>query len=237
MRNDGRQPDALRPISFERNYTMHADGSVLTSFGNTKVLCTVCCLDDVPRWRKGKGGWLTAEYDMLPSSTSTRKDRAASRGKMDGRGVEIQRLIGRSLRGIIDLDQIEDVTLQIDCDVIQADGGTRTAAITGAYVALHDACMKLKEAGKLKYWPLIDGLSAISVGVIDGTPMLDLDYSEDVRADVDMNVVMRANGEFVEVQGTGEGRTFDRATLDQMLDYASKGCRELIALQNQALGI
>jgi len=237
MRSDNRTPEQVRPLSFQRDFTIHAAGSVLVSFGNTRLICTCCAEDGVPRHRSGKGGWLTAEYDMLPSSTNTRKMRAITKQKQDGRSIEIQRLIGRSLRAIIDLDQLEDITLYLDCDVIQADGGTRTAAISGAYVALHDACMKLKEAKRLKYWPLIDSIAAVSVGVVDGTPLCDLAYTEDVRAEVDMNVVMRGNGEFVEVQGTAEGQTFGRGALDQLLALAEGGCAEITKAQKAALGI
>lgn len=236
MRSDQRTPDQVRPISFQRDFTMHAAGSVLVSFGNTRVLCTCCAEDGVPRHRAGKGGWLTAEYDMLPSSTNSRKIRSINRSKQDGRSVEIQRLIGRSLRAIIDLDQVDDITLYLDCDVLQADGGTRTAAISGAYVALHDACMRLKSAGKLKYWPLIDSVAAVSVGIVEGTPLCDLAYDEDVRAEVDMNVVMRGNGEFVEVQGTAEGLTFGREALDQMLGLAEHACASITQGQKAALG-
>ncbi len=233
-RPDGRLPNQLRPIAFERGFTKHAEGSVLVRFGETRVLCTVFVEDGVPRHRLGKGGWLTAEYDMLPGSTSTRKGR--SRNKMDGRSVEIQRLIGRSLRSIIDINQLAEVTLYIDCDVLQADGGTRTASITGAYVALHDACMKLKERDKLKYWPLIDTVSAVSVGIVNGVPVSDLNYAEDVDAEVDMNVVMRGNGDFVEIQGTAEKIAFKRDLLNSMLDLASESCARLSELQREALG-
>lgn len=236
MRPSKRQPDSLREITFERGFTRHAPGSVLVSFGDTRVLCTVCIEDTVPRHRTGKGGWLTAEYDMLPSSTSTRKARASSKGRPDGRSVEIQRLIGRSLRAIIDLDQIGDVTLAIDCDVIQADGGTRTASISGAWVALHDACMELKQRGKLKYWPLIDSVSAVSVGVYQGVPVLDLDYVEDFGAQVDMNLVMRGNGEYVEVQGTAEAGSFGRPSLEDMLALGELGCKRISELQRAAVG-
>lgn len=235
MRPSGRTPDQLRKVTFERHFTKHAPGSVLVSFGDTRVLCTVCIEDTVPRHRVGKGGWLTAEYDMLPGSTSTRKARAISKGKADGRSVEIQRLIGRSLRSVIDLNQTGEVTLAVDCDVIQADGGTRTAAITGAWLALHDACLALKERGKLKYWPLIDSLSAVSVGMVKGVPVLDLDYAEDFEAEVDMNLVMRGNGDFVEVQGTAESGSFGRTHLDAMLSLGELGCRKLGGLQQAAL--
>jgi len=235
MRPSNRTPDQLRTVTFQRHFTKHAPGSVLVSFGDTRVLCTVCIEDTVPRHRVGKGGWLTAEYDMLPGSTSTRKARASSKGRADGRSIEIQRLIGRSMRAIIDLNQVGEVTLAVDCDVLQADGGTRTASITGAWVALHDACMALKEQGKLKYWPLIDSLSAVSVGVVKGVPVLDLDYVEDFDAEVDMNLVMRGNGEFVEIQGTAEGGTFGRAHLDSMIALGVSGCAQLKALQQAAV--
>lgn len=235
MRPSNRTPDQLRTVTFQRHFTKHAPGSVLVSFGDTRVLCTVCIEDTVPRHRVGKGGWLTAEYDMLPGSTSTRKARASTKGRADGRSIEIQRLIGRSMRAIIDLNQVGEVTLAVDCDVLQADGGTRTASITGAWVALHDACMALKEQGKLKYWPLIDSLSAVSVGVVKGVPVLDLDYVEDFDAEVDMNLVMRGNGEFVEIQGTAEGGTFGRAHLDSMIALGVSGCAQLKALQQAAV--
>lgn len=235
VRADGRRPNALREITFERGFTMHAPGSVLVSFGNTRVLCTAFVSDGVPRFRVGKGAWLTAEYGMLPGSTNTRHARPISRGKLDGRAVEIQRLIGRSLRAVVDLDQLDEVTITLDCDVLQADGGTRTAAITGAYVALYDALISLKQRERMKYWPLIDSVCAVSVGVVGNTHCLDLPYEEDVRAEVDMNIVMRGNGEFIEVQGTAEGRTFGREALNELLSLAEKGCTELTELQKQAL--
>jgi ribonuclease PH len=236
-RPDNRDPHSLRTIKFERHYTRHAPGSVLTRFGDTWVLCTVTTEEGVPRHRMGKGAWLTAEYDMLPGSTETRHSRAAAKGKQDGRSVEIQRLIGRAIRSVIDLNQVADITIHVDCDVLQADGGTRTASITGAYVALHDACMELKERGRLKYWPLIDSVAAVSVGIAAGVPVLDLCYAEDFSAGTDMNVVMRGGGQFVEVQGTAETGAFTRAELDAMLALASDGCAAITDLQREALGL
>ncbi len=233
LRHDKRLPDALRPITFQRHYTSRAAGSVLVCFGETRILCTVCTGEGVPRHRVGKGGWLTAEYGMLPSSTNTRKNRPITR--LDGRSAEIQRLIGRSLRAIVDLSQIENTTLYVDCDVLQADGGTRTASITGAYLALYDACLQLKKQEKLKYWPLIDSVSAVSVGIVQGQPLLDLDYHEDIQADVDMNIVMRGNGEFIELQGTAEQVSFNHQHLQEMIALGAKGCQEIGALQHKTL--
>lgn len=242
-RSDGRQDNQLRPIKFTRHFTMHAPGSVLCEFGNTRVLCTAMVEDAVPPHIKAanyqkkpedREGWLSAEYGMLPSSTNTRKQRDKG-GKVDGRSVEIQRLIGRSLRTIIDLAQIGERTIWLDVDVLQADGGTRTAGITGCYVALWDCLLAMKEKGQLKYWPLIDSVAAVSVGVIGNAPMLDLCYEEDVRAETDMNVVMTGKGAFIEVQGTAEKVPFERKRLDELLDLATRGCAELCRLQKQAL--
>jgi ribonuclease PH len=236
MRPSGRAPDALRPVSLTRHWTRHAEGSVLVAFGDTKVLCTASVEEKVPGFLKGRGqGWVTAEYGMLPRSTHTRSDREAARGKQSGRTQEIQRLIGRSLRAVIDLGALGERTVQIDCDVLQADGGTRTASITGAYVALHDACSTLVATGKLPAVPLRDHVAAVSVGVFGGVPVLDLDYPEDSACDTDMNVVMTGAGGLVEVQGTAEGAPFDRATLDALLDLAQAGIAQLVAQQKAAL--
>jgi ribonuclease PH len=242
-RHDGRRPDQLREIRFTRGFTEQPHGSVLVEFGRTRVLCTAMVEEAVPPWVRAanfqraepeREGWLTAEYAMLPGSTNTRKARDRA-GKVDGRGVEIQRLIGRALRAIIDLKQIGERTIWLDCDVIQADGGTRTAAITGAYVALWDACLRLKDESKLRYWPLIDSVAAVSVGIVDGTPVVDLDYVEDVSAQADMNVVMTGKGQFVEVQGTAEQRSFPREQLDALLALATQGIAELTAHQRALL--
>lgn len=237
-RHDGRQPDQLRPISFIPHVAPHAAGSVLVSFGNTRVICAATIIEDTPRWMKAQrveGGWLTAEYSMLPYCTLERKDRDISRGKLDGRSSEIQRLIGRALRAVTDLKKLGQRTIWIDCDVLQADGGTRTASITGGCVALAIALNGLMAAGKLKAFPLTKLVSAISAGVADGQPVLDLDYIEDKGASVDFNVVMTESGEFVEVQGSGEEAVFSGAEMTAMLDLATKGCRELVALQKQAI--
>ncbi|MFJ6883213.1 ribonuclease PH [Streptomyces californicus] len=237
-RIDGRTPDRLRPVTIERNWSKHAEGSVLIAFGDTKVLCTASVTEGVPRWRKGSGeGWVTAEYSMLPRSTNTRGDREAVRGKIGGRTHEISRLIGRSLRAVIDYKALGENTVVLDCDVLQADGGTRTAAITGAYVALADAVAwaqgkKIVKAGRK---PLTDTVAAVSVGIVDGTPLLDLCYEEDVRAETDMNVVCTGDGRFVEVQGTAEGAPFDRTELGALLDLATAGCVDLATLQREAL--
>ena len=237
-RPDGRTPNSLRPISLERNYTKYAEGSVLTAFGDTKVICTASIEESVPGFLRGKGqGWMTAEYGMLPRSTHTRMDREAARGRQSGRTQEIQRLIGRSLRAAFDLNAIGERTLHLDCDVIQADGGTRTAAITGAMVAAYDAFAKLVERNVIPQVPLKHFVAAISVGMYQGMPVLDLDYLEDSGCDTDMNVVMTDAGHFVEVQGTAEGAAFDRVALNNMLDLAQKGIFELIALQKKALGV
>ncbi|HYN53348.1 MAG TPA: ribonuclease PH [Methylotenera sp.] len=233
-----RANDQLRNIEIIRHYTKHAEGSVLVKFGDTHVLCTASVEERVPGFLKGKGqGWVTAEYGMLPRSTGSRMDREAAKGKQSGRTQEIQRLIGRSLRAIIDLEMLGERSIQIDCDVIQADGGTRTASITGAYVALHDAIATLLTSGKLTTSPLKQAVAAISVGVYKGQPVLDLDYIEDSDCDTDMNVVMTADGGFVEIQGTAEGEPFDRKAMDAMLDLASSGIHLLISKQNAALGL
>ena len=231
-----RAADQLRPVRITRHYTMHAEGSVLIEFGHTKVLCTASVEEKVPGHKKGSGeGWVTAEYGMLPRATHTRSDREAARGKQSGRTQEIQRLIGRSLRAIIDLEKLGERSIQIDCDVIQADGGTRTASITGAYVALQDAITYLLSKELIKASPLKDSVAAISVGVYQGQPVLDLDYIEDSGCDTDMNVVMTSDGGFVEVQGTAEGVAFTRGEMDSLLSLADKGIRELITLQKAAL--
>ncbi|GAB07620.1 ribonuclease PH [Gordonia amarae] len=238
-RADGRADDELRPISFTRGFTSHPAGSVLVEFGGTRVLCTASVTDGVPRWRKGSGlGWLTAEYAMLPSSTHERSSRESVRGKIGGRTHEISRLVGRSLRACIDLAALGENTIAIDCDVLQADGGTRTASITGAYVALADAVAWLGAAGKLKDpQPLSCAIAAVSVGVVDGRVRLDLPYEEDSRAEVDMNVVATDAGTLVEVQGTGEGATFPRATLEKLLDMAEVGTSALFEAQKAALAL
>lgn len=237
-RSDGRTAAELRPISFERNWSEHAEGSCLVSFGKTKVLCTASFTPGVPRWRKDSGlGWVTAEYSMLPRATNTRNDRESVRGKIGGRTHEISRLIGRSLRAAVDYKALGENSIVIDCDVLQADGGTRTAAITGAWIALHDAISWAVAQGHVASLDLalIDTVSAISVGVIEGQPRLDLHYEEDVRAETDMNVVMLGTGGFVEVQGTAEGAPFVRAELDALLDLAASGCAELAELQKAAV--
>jgi ribonuclease PH len=235
-RSYGRGPADLRPVSFQRDYTEFAAGSVLVSFGRTRVLCTASIDEDVPRWMKGSGkGWVTAEYSMLPGATPERNDREAAKGKQSGRTQEIQRLIGRSLRGVTDMKTLGERQIVLDCDVLQADGGTRTASICGAYVALHDACSRLVASGAIKAIPLTAACAAISVGIIKGVPSLDLDYSEDSTADVDMNVVMTSNGTFTEVQGTAEGVAFGRDQLTAMLDLAESGISRIVALQQEAL--
>ncbi|HEY3299827.1 MAG TPA: ribonuclease PH [Methylophilaceae bacterium] len=233
-----RQPDQLRAVEIIRHYTKHAEGSVLVKFGDTHVLCTASVEEKVPGFLKGKNqGWVTAEYGMLPRSTGSRMDREAAKGKQSGRTQEIQRLIGRSLRAVIDLKKLGERTIHFDCDVIQADGGTRTASITGAYVALHDAISYLIKNGMIKESPLTNSVAAISVGVYKDTPVLDLDYIEDSDCDTDMNVVMTGSGGFVEIQGTAEGEPFDRETMNQMLDLAVHGIQQLQQKQNEALGI
>ena len=237
-RTAGRLADALRPVTLQRGYTRHAEGSVLVSFGDTRVLCTASVEEKVPPHKRGSGqGWVTGEYGMLPRSTHTRSDREAAKGKQSGRTQEIQRLIGRSLRTVFDLGALGERTIQLDCDVLQADGGTRTAAITGAFVAAHDAVSWLMAQGKLTASPIRDFVAAVSVGVVQGTPLLDLEYVEDVACDTDMNIVMTGAGGFVEVQGTAEGAPFTRAELDSLLTLAGKGIRELVAAQKQALGL
>lgn len=231
-----RQTDQMRPVRITRGYTIHAEGSVLIEFGHTKVLCTASVEEKVPPHKRGSGeGWVTAEYGMLPRSTHTRSDREAAKGKQSGRTQEIQRLIGRSLRAVFDLGLLGERTLALDCDVIQADGGTRTAAITGAFVAAQDAVSHLLAQGKLARSPVIGHVAAVSVGLIEGTPLLDLEYVEDVACDTDMNVVMTEAGHFVEVQGTAEGVAFTRKEMDQLLVLAEKGIGELMALQKAAL--
>ncbi|MDQ6928897.1 MAG: ribonuclease PH [Actinomycetota bacterium] len=236
MRNDGREPDDLRPISFERDFTDAAAGSVLVSVGRTRVICTASVDDRVPPWMRGKGkGWVTAEYSMLPGSTPERSDREVNKGKPSGRTQEIQRLIGRSLRSVTDMTMTGERTITLDCDVIRADGGTRTASICGAYVALHDAFTRLISAKQLTANPLQAACAAVSVGIIDSIPMLDLEYTEDVRAEVDMNVVMTSTGRFVEVQGTAEGLPFSRSELDDLLGLAEHGIATILDLQTAAL--
>ena len=237
MRSSGRSPDQMRPVRFTRNYTCHAEGSVLVEFGNTKVLCTATVEDRVPPFLKGKGqGWVTAEYGMLPRSTHTRSDREAARGKQTGRTQEIQRLIGRSLRAMVDLKKLGENTITIDCDVIQADGGTRTAAITGAAVALVDAMNVLLSNKKIKQDPLKGLVAAISVGMYQDEVLLDLCYEEDSNCQTDLNVVMTQAGEFIEIQGTAEDKPFTRSQCNAMLELAEKGIQELIQKQQQALG-
>ncbi len=236
MRPSGRRPDELRPVRITRHYTKHAEGSVLVEFGETRVVCTASVEERVPAFLKGQGrGWLTAEYGMLPRSTGSRMDREASRGRQSGRTQEIQRLIGRALRAVVALDRLGERTIQMDCDVIQADGGTRTASITGAFVALHDAIAQLTAKQALRESPIQDHVAAVSVGVYDGVPMLDLDYAEDSACDTDMNVVMTGSGGLVEVQGTAEGEPFTRAQMDAMIELARQGIGELIAIQKGAL--
>ena len=235
-RFDGRRPDELRPISFQRDFTEMAAGSVLVTFGRTKVLCTASIDENVPRWMKGKGeGWVTAEYSMLPGSTDDRVRREVKEGRPSGRTQEIQRLIGRSLRSVCDMKALGERQVIVDCDVLQADGGTRTASICGGYVALHDALTRVVQRGGIAAHPLTESCAAISVGVIDGVPMLDLPYVEDSRAETDMNVVMTESGRFIEVQGTAEGAPFSRAELDQLLDLAQGGIATITAMQAEAL--
>lgn len=236
MRPSGRSPDQLRSIRITRNFTKHAEGSVLVEFGDTKVICTASVEERVPRWLKGKGkGWVTAEYGMLPRSTGSRMGREAAGGKQGGRTMEIQRLIARSLRAVVDLKALGERIITVDCDVIQADGGTRTASITGGYVALADAVNHLIATKVLKKSPLHGQVASVSVGIFDGTPVLDLDYAEDSNAETDMNVVMNDGGAFIEVQGTAEGHAFRRDELDAMLSLAEKGIADLIAVQADAL--
>jgi ribonuclease PH len=237
-RASGRKPDELRPVRLTRGYTRHAEGSVLVEFGETRVLCTASVEARVPAFLKDKGrGWLTAEYGMLPRATHTRGEREAARGRQSGRTQEIQRLIGRALRAVVDLGALGERTLQLDCDVLQADGGTRTAAITGAFVAAHDALAWMRKEGMLQALPVKDFVAAVSVGMKDGVALLDLDYAEDSACDTDMNVVMTGAGRFVEVQGTAEGAPFARAEMDALVALAERGIGELIARQKAVLGL
>jgi ribonuclease PH len=237
-RASGRAPDELRLIQFERDFTEMAAGSVLVQFGRTRVLCTASVEERVPPWLRGKGrGWVTAEYSMLPGSTPDRVEREAARGKQSGRTQEIQRLIGRSLRAVTDLVVLGETQVIVDCDVLQADGGTRTASICGGWIALHDACTRLVTAGLLRNHPVREACAAISVGVVDGTPVLDLEYVEDVRAEVDMNVVMTASERFVEVQGTAEGIAFTRDELDAMLGLAQGGIKDIVEAQHEMIAV
>jgi ribonuclease PH len=238
QRPGGRAAEALRPVRIQRHYTRHAEGAVLVAFGDTQVLCTASVDEKVPPHKRGSGeGWVTAEYGMLPRSTHTRSDREAARGKQSGRTQEIQRLIGRSLRSVFDLAALGERSILIDCDVLQADGGTRTAAITGAFVAAHDAVGWLIQQGRIEASPIRDFVAAISVGVLQGVPLLDLEYVEDAACDTDMNVVMTGGGGFVEVQGTAEGQPFSRTQMDTMLALAGHGIAQLVAAQRQALGV
>ena len=234
-RPSGRAPDQLRPVTIERGYTRHAEGSVLVGYGDTRVLCTASVEERGPAWKKD-GGWLTAEYGMLPRATHTRGRREAAQGKQSGRTQEIQRLIGRSLRAVLDLSALGSYTITLDCDVLQADGGTRTAAITGSYVALVDAVAALKKKGLIKKNPIHGQIAAVSVGIYNGTPVLDLDYVEDSACETDMNVVMNEAGAFIEVQGTAEGHAFRREELDRLLDLASHGIQQLLQAQRDAIG-
>ena len=236
QRSAARLANALRPVLLQRGYTRHAEGSVLVAFGDTRVLCTASVEEKVPPHKRGSGqGWVTAEYGMLPRATHTRSDREAARGKQSGRTQEIQRLIGRSLRSVFDLGALGERSILIDCDVLQADGGTRTAAITGAFVAAHDAVAGLLKQGKITASPICDFVAAVSVGMVQGTPLLDLDYTEDSACDTDMNVVMTGSGGFVEVQGTAEGAPFSRSDMGALLDLAHQGIRDLVAAQRAAL--
>ncbi|HET7364928.1 MAG TPA: ribonuclease PH [Burkholderiales bacterium] len=238
MRPSGRKPDELRPVRIQRRYTKHAEGAVRVEFGDTHVLCTASVEERVPPFLKDSGrGWVTAEYGMLPRSTNTRTEREAARGKQSGRTQEIQRLIGRSLRAVVDLAALGPRTVQLDCDVLQADGGTRTAAITGAFVALHDAVAWLERKGLVRERPIRDFVAAVSVGIYQGTPVVDLDYAEDAACGCDMNIVMTGAGNFVEVQGTAEGAAFGRRQLDELITLGERGIRELIAQQRRALGL
>ncbi len=238
MRPGGRKAEELRPVRLTRGYTRHAEGSVLVEFGDTKVLCTASVEERVPPFLRDKGrGWVTAEYGMLPRATHTRGDREAARGKQSGRTQEIQRLIGRALRAVVDLEALGEHTLQVDCDVLQADGGTRTAAITGAFVAVHDALGWMRAKGMIQALPVKDFVAAVSVGLVDGKAVLDLDYAEDSSCQADMNVVMTGAGRFVEVQGTAEGEPFARAELDRLLELAASGIAQLVAQQRLALGL
>ena len=237
-RSAGRAADALRPVAIQRHFTRHAEGSVLVSFGDTQVLCTASVEEKVPPHKRGSGqGWVTAEYGMLPRATHTRGDREAARGKQSGRTQEIQRLIGRSMRSVFDLRALGERTIALDCDVLQADGGTRTAAITGAFVAAHDAVNWLLAQGRIPTTPIREFVAAVSVGIVEGVPLLDLEYSEDSACDTDMNVVMTAAGAFVEVQGTAEGAAFTRGEMDKLLALADQGIRELVMAQRRALAV
>ncbi len=237
-RSAGRAADALRPVAIQRHFTRHAEGSVLVSFGDTQVLCTASVEEKVPPHKRGSGqGWVTAEYGMLPRATHTRGDREAARGKQSGRTQEIQRLIGRSMRSVFDLRALGERTIALDCDVLQADGGTRTAAITGAFVAAHDAVRWLLAQGRIPATPIREFVAAVSVGIVEGVPLLDLEYSEDSACDTDMNVVMTAAGAFVEVQGTAEGAAFTRSEMDALLALADQGIRELVMAQRRALAV
>jgi ribonuclease PH len=237
MRNDGRTPDELRPITIEPGFMRTATGSALIAAGGTRVICTASAVESVPRWMSGQGrGWVTAEYGMLPASTGDRKQRDVSKGRPDGRTVEIQRLIGRAIRGVVDFEAMGERTIYLDCDVLEADGGTRCAAITGAYVALHLALARMVEKGSLEAVPLTQSVAAVSCGVVDGVPLLDLDYSEDSTAEVDMNVVMTGDGGLVEVQATAERTPLTRASLDDLLALAAAGIDQLRALQQEAIG-
>ncbi len=236
MRPSNRSNDEMRSVKFSREYTMHAEGSVLVEFGNTKVLCTATVDERIPPWLRGQGkGWVTAEYGMLPRSTNSRMGREAARGKQSGRTQEIQRLIGRSLRAVVNLEALGERQIILDCDVIQADGGTRTASISGAYIALSDAIQSLLESGKITKDPLVAQLASISVGIYQGEAVLDLDYAEDSNAETDMNIVMNNAGHFIEVQGTAEGHAFSREEMNKMLDLAEKGISEIMQLQSEAL--
>jgi ribonuclease PH len=236
MRPSGRRPDQIRPVALTRDYTKHAEGSVLVEFGDTRVICTASVADNVPRFLRGQGrGWVTAEYGMLPRSTGSRMNREAASGRQGGRTVEIQRLIGRSLRAAVDMEGLGERSIQLDCDVIQADGGTRTAAITGGFVALNDAVSTLVRQGTLRATPIHGMVASVSVGIVDGEAVVDLDYAEDSSAETDMNVVMNEQGAFIELQGTAEGHAFRRSELDQMLDLAQNGVHALIDAQREAL--
>ena len=238
-RADGRRPDELRPVTIKRHYIKHAEGSVLVATGDTRIICTASVIDQQPRFmrtqRIKKKGWVTAEYSMLPRSTSERMQREITRGSVGGRTQEIQRLIGRSLRAAVDLQALEERTVWVDCDVIQADGGTRTASITGAFIALWDACQELVKSGRIETFPITDNIAATSVGLVNGEAMLDLCYTEDSTADVDMNIVMTGSGKFIEIQGTAEENPFSREDYNQMLDLAVGGIQQLIRLQNRMM--
>ncbi|MDR0436479.1 MAG: ribonuclease PH [Propionibacteriaceae bacterium] len=237
-RSDGRSADQLREVRFNRGWLDYAEGSCLVEFGRTRVLVAASVEVGVPRWRKGSGlGWVSGEYEMLPRATNTRNDRESRRGKVGGRTHEISRLVGRALRAVVNYQALGENTIQLDCDVLQADGGTRTASITGAYIALYDAVAWLRERGALAGEPLIDSVAAISAGIVKGEPMLDLAYYEDSTADVDMNIVCTGTGKLIEVQGTAEGEPFDRALLNQLLDLGQAGCAELTRLQREVLGL